>query len=221
MANPLSVTASLAGLVTLADLVFCRIFKYVQAVKGASKEISALSSEVGALYGILNNLRLVSLQLDDQTFLSTARVDHITSCAKTLENLKSILDKDSTSSGNIDKIEVIRRKLHWTFSSSQVKGLLAEIARHKSTLSLALNADSMLGLVQSLSIQGAIRESVDEIKMELKQRHEADVRIALDAKRQKTLNSFGNYKSKEEPEDGLAAATAGHGIVVGRKRRIP
>lgn len=60
MADPLSVASGIGGLVTLTDLVFSRIFKYVQAVKGASKEIAALSSEVGALYGVLSSLQLVA-----------------------------------------------------------------------------------------------------------------------------------------------------------------
>ncbi|KAI4181822.1 MAG: hypothetical protein LQ348_004959, partial [Seirophora lacunosa] len=212
MADPLSVGASIGGLVTLADLVFSRLFKYVQAVKGASEEITALSSEVGALYGILNSLRLVSCQLEDETFFSTARINHIGSCTQTLEKLRIILDKDSTSSGQMDKMEVFKRKLHWPFTSSQVKAFLAEIERHKSTLSLALNADSMLGFVRSLSVQEAVRETVDDIKLELKQRHEADLRIALDAKRQKLLKSFGNTNPTRNQRTGLQLRQPGTGL---------
>ncbi|KAL8896941.1 MAG: hypothetical protein Q9192_002818 [Flavoplaca navasiana] len=212
MADPLSISASIAGLVTLADLVFRRIFKYVHAVKGASQEISALSSEVGALYGILNNLYLVSCQLEDETLFSNARVNHINSCTQTLEKLRIILDKDSTSSSSMERMESIKRKLHWPFTASQVKTLLAELERHKSTLSLALNADSMLGFVQSLSTQGAIKDSIDEIKLHLKQRHKTDIRIAVDAKRQKILETFGKLDPKKSQKTASQLRQPGTGL---------
>lgn len=212
MGDPLSVTASIAGLVTIADLVFSRVFKYVHAVKGASREIGELLSEVGALYGVLNNLRLVSGQLEDEAYFPNARMDHIKSCAQTLEKLQTILDKDDTSSGQMAKVQVIKRKLHWPFTSSQVKTLLAELDRHKSTLSVALNADTMLGFVHSLSLQGAILETVDQIRLEMKQRHEADIRIALDVKREKILDTFGNVNVNKNQKMSLQLRQPGTGL---------
>ncbi|KAL8766045.1 MAG: hypothetical protein Q9209_007074 [Squamulea sp. 1 TL-2023] len=212
MADPLSVSASIGGLVTLADLVFCRIFKYKKAVKGASNEISALLSEVGALYGVLNNLHLVSLQLDEKIFHTTMRTHYIHACTQTLEKLREILDKDDTSSVQLQTLESMKRKLHWPFSHSDVQTLLAEIERHKATLELALNVDSMSGLVQSLSLQSALRDSVDEIKTELKQRHEADTRVVISTQRQKILDSFGKLDPSENQNMGLKLRQPGTGL---------
>ncbi|KAL8781668.1 MAG: hypothetical protein Q9213_005885 [Squamulea squamosa] len=212
MADPLSVSASIGGLVTLADLVFSRIFKYVQAVKGASKDISALSSEVGALYGVLSNLRLLSLQLDEKNFHTTMRTHHIHACTQTLEKLREILDRDNTSSLPLQTIESMKRKLRWPFSHSEVKTLLTEIERHKATLGLALNVDGISGFVQSLSLQSDIRDSVDEIKTELKQRHEADTRIAISTQRQTILNSFGKLDPSENQKIGLKLRQPGTGL---------
>lgn len=178
MADPLSIGTGIAGLVTLAEVVFTRLSNYVQAVKGANKEITALSSEVGALYGILNRLRLISDQLESEGFDPATQDQHIHSCRQTLEKMQKILEKDSTPSAQTHSIESIRRRLHWPFTSSEVKTLLAEIERQKTTLGLALNADGMSGLIQSLSIQGTIRDDVQDIKSKLKQRNEADIRIA-------------------------------------------
>ncbi|KAL9025441.1 MAG: hypothetical protein Q9196_005738 [Gyalolechia fulgens] len=191
MADPLSVATGIAGLVTLADVVFGRLFKYVQAVKGARKEITALSSEVGALYGILSNLHLVSRQLEEESLSSAPRIHHIGSCHHTLERLKAILDRDDASSAETQCVDKFKRKLHWPFSSSEVKTLLAEIERHKATLGLALNVDGVSGLLRSLSLQNATRDAVEGIKAELKQKHEADTRIAINDKRQSVLKSFG------------------------------
>ncbi|KAL8751138.1 MAG: hypothetical protein Q9199_006626 [Rusavskia elegans] len=213
MADPLSVASGIGGLVTLTDLVFCRIFKYVQAVKGASKEISALSSEVGALYGILSSLQLVCQQLDPKMFVATTiRTHYINSCTQTLEKMRIILNKDSTSSLQTQTIESIKRKLRWPFSSSEVKTLLAECERHKTTLGLALKADSMSGLVQLLSSQDDIRDTVNEINTNLKQRHEADTRIAINEKRQSILNSFGTTDPSKNQKMGLKLRQPGTGL---------
>ncbi|KAL8915758.1 MAG: hypothetical protein Q9172_006692 [Xanthocarpia lactea] len=212
MADPLTISASLAGLVTLADVVFSRIFQYVKGVKEANKDISALSSEVGALYGILNNLRLVACQLEDESFPSTMRAHHLHSCTQTLDKLKEILDKDSTSSTQTQRVELIKRKLHWPFKSSEVKSLVAEIERHKATLGLALSADGMSGLLQALSVQGSIRDTVDEIKLELRQKHEADTRVAMNEKRRRILNSFGEVDPSKNQRMGLKLRQPGTGL---------
>ena len=112
MADPISISASIAGLVTLADVVFSRTYKYVRAAKKASSEISALSSELGALYIVLCGVRSISIQLQAEAFKYTARVYEIYSCQKTLENVLKILDRDRFSSSLDEPWETIKRRLH-------------------------------------------------------------------------------------------------------------
>ncbi|KAL8760737.1 MAG: hypothetical protein Q9184_003095 [Pyrenodesmia sp. 2 TL-2023] len=192
MADPLTIATSIAGLVTLADLVFGRIFQYAKGVKEASNDIFRLSSEVGALYGILNTLRLVACQLEDEAFRSATRPYHLYSCTQTLEKLKAILDKDSTSCVHSQRVKSIKRKLHWPFKASEVKSLLAEIERHKATLGLALNAD-------------------DEIRLELRQKHEADTRVAMSLKREGILKTFGKVDPSKNQKMGLKLRQQGTG----------
>ena len=212
MTDPLSVSASIAGLVTLADIVFRRTYQYVKAVKRASKEISALSAEIGALYGILTNLRLVSRQLEDETFESTTRIHHIHSCHQTLERVKSILDRDDTSSLHDQRLETLKRKLRWPFTSSEVKDLIAEIERHKTTLGLALNVDSMTGLLQALSKQDEFRDSIEGMRTELRERHGAATRIAIDKERQEILNSFAKIDPRSNHKMSLKIRSPGTGL---------
>lgn len=54
--DPLSVAGSIAGLITLADVISVRIVKFVKAVHGAQKEVSALFAEINGLYGILRGV---------------------------------------------------------------------------------------------------------------------------------------------------------------------
>lgn len=58
--DPLSVSASIAGLLNTADVVVRRLYKYIKAVRAAEKEISTLPMEIINLYGILSSLQLVA-----------------------------------------------------------------------------------------------------------------------------------------------------------------
>ena len=189
MADPLSIAASIAGLVTLAEVVFTRTYKYVRAVKKAAAEISALSSEIGALYGLLCSLRTISLQLEGEKFESTARIHYINSCQQTLEKVKDVLDKDKSSSSE-EPWDALKYKLRWPFKSNEVKALLEDIERHKATLSVALGADSISGLFRILSGQKELNTTLEGIQNELRIKREMDVRIELDEKRHRILQTF-------------------------------
>ncbi|KAL8797280.1 MAG: hypothetical protein Q9195_000433 [Heterodermia aff. obscurata] len=200
MADPISISASIAGLVSLADMVFSRIYRYVKAVNNASKDITKLSSQIGALYGVLSSLRLVSDQLEDQAFNSTARVHLIYSCHQTLEKLKSILDRDDTSPFQDQPFEKIKRKLRWPFTSTEVKDLTKEIEEHKSTLGLALGVDSKLGLLRVLSRQDDLHEDLTDIKDALHSRTQAETRVNMDRDRERVLDSFGSIDPRRNLE---------------------
>lgn len=129
MTDPLSITASIAGLVTLADLVFCRTFAYVKAVKGAPKEIARLSSETGALYGILTRLHLLSLQLEGNEDISenATRVHFVHDCAQTLRRMSSKLAKYGSTPPSHHTFQSRNARMRWPFSASEVEDLIAEV----------------------------------------------------------------------------------------------
>ena len=212
MTDPLSVSASISGLLTLADIVFRRTYKYVKAVKKAPKEISALSTEIGSLYGILSSLQLISRQLEGETFDTSTRTHHVQSCFETLEHVRSILDKDDTSSIHDQRLETLKRKLRWPFTSSEVKDLIAEIERHKATLVLALNVDCMSGLLKALSRQDEVRSTVEGLRTELKERHEAETRIAIDKERPEILISFAKVDPRSNHDMSRKLRSPGTGL---------
>ena len=212
MTDPLSISASISGLVTLADIVFGRIYEYVKAVKKAPKEIAALSAEIGALYGVLSNLHLVSRQLEHDHSDSTTRIHHIHSCYQTLDHVKSILDRDENSSSHGERLESLKRRLRWPFTSSEFKELIAEIERHKTTLGLALNVDCMSGLLQALSKHDKIRDSIKGMRTELKERHEAETRLAMDKETKEILGSFAKVDSRSNFEMSRKLRSPGTGL---------
>lgn len=88
MTDPLSISASIAGLISIADIVTRRSFKYVKGVKNAKKEVEKLIAEVMHLFGVLNQLKLVACRFEDEQFEPTMQIHHIQSCYDLLEKIK-------------------------------------------------------------------------------------------------------------------------------------
>ena len=196
----LAVAASIAGLVNLADSVFCHTYKYVRTIKSATKDIASLLSEMNALYGVLTQLRLLYGPLEDHFLGSRSQGHHIHSCFETLERIEMRLKKEDTTLVQAQRSEVVKRKLRWPFTSSEVKELVIEIERHKSTLGLALQVDGMAGLLQALSRQDDLDRNLTDIRHELQVRREAENRVMIDEQRQKILDSFGSFDHQRSLE---------------------
>ena len=85
-----------------------------------------------------------------------------------------MLDKYDTLNGDRRSVDAMKRRLTWPFTVPEAKSLIAEVERHKATLGLALTADGMTGLLTALSKQNELKNGVDEIKHQLRQRQEAE-----------------------------------------------
>jgi hypothetical protein len=172
--DPLSISASIAGLISITDMIAGRSYKYIKDARGASKEVKKLLEEITDLFGILNSLRLVASRYQDEDFDSTMQSQHIHTCHTLLEKIKDRLDKadpsqvDETKSPFRQKASTVGRTLIWPFSSTETKGLIAEVANQKATLSLALAADGMNTLIESLGQQKAQGEDIAEIRENLR-----------------------------------------------------
>ena len=210
MADPLSISASIAGLATITDAVFRRTFNYVKAVKGAPNELSALITAMGALSGILHNLSLITSKLEEESFDSTIQANHIHSCLQTVDKVKSILDKfDSSTEAHTMKT---MKRLKWPFSGTEVKDLCTEIEGHKTTLSLALTSDGLSGLLQTLSRQKDLQRGINGIESELKQKHEVETRIAINKERRKVLDWIQPYDPYQNHRMSLRLRYPGTGL---------
>ena len=129
--DPLSISAGIAGLVTLAGIVFGATFKYVNGVKDAPKEIKTLSNE-----------------------------------------------KDVRSENTGHKIS---HRLRWPFSKSEVKDLVSQLEEHKSTLSLALEADNMLQILKVLGKQDQLSEDLQEVGSDIRAVGEVVTRLLMNS----------------------------------------
>lgn len=144
MADPLSISASIAGLMTIADIVIRNGYKYIRAVRDSDKAVAKLISEVNSLSGILHSLRNIAEGLEGESapFISTTQVHHVESCYRTLRKINDLLDKFelSKTKGLLDQA---KQRLRWPLTHSETKALASEVEGHREKLALALNADEM------------------------------------------------------------------------------
>jgi len=142
--DPLSVTASIAGLIGLADIVIRNGYKYVKKVKEADKAVASLVTEVNLLSGTLHSLRNIAegLESDTAPIIATTKMQHIDSCQQTLRKVQRILDKIETSKSK-GKLYAAGKKALWPMAQAEIKEITAEVEKQRTTLSLALNADEM------------------------------------------------------------------------------
>ncbi|KAL9638177.1 MAG: hypothetical protein Q9204_001596 [Flavoplaca sp. TL-2023a] len=203
MADPLSLSFGIAGLVTLSEMLFSRTSKYVKAVRNAPEEIRSLSKEIAALNGLLHRVQLLARDMEGQPMETSIQTYGLDSCHKTLDQIKTILDKHEGPATAKVTIKTVKWRLEWPFSKSEAKCLVEEIGRHKSTLSLALKADEMCGLLQVMSGQTGLSEGIREIRDNLNQRHEAEIRIQMSEERRKILDSFGTTTPEKNHDMSL------------------
>lgn len=141
MADPLSVVASIAGLIEIAHSVAKHCYVYVKDVRGAKDEIEKLLAGTTELYGVLNQLYLVACRFEGEDFDSSIQTHHIYACHATLDRIRCRLeDQNPTYYSNQRKIFI--KKLQWPFSKTETKDLLVDLEKEKSALSLALSAQS-------------------------------------------------------------------------------
>lgn len=152
--DPLSVSASVAGLITLTELIVSRGYEFVKGVKNAKAEIGQLLAEITALFGVLQSLRLVALRFEGNHFNAALQLHHLQTCRELVNrirmHLKLALPEDSDG-----RWRAAGKSLRWPLSSAETKSLIADVGRHKTTLSLALNADGMYGKGLGLFCSGA------------------------------------------------------------------
>ncbi|KAK8048095.1 ankyrin [Apiospora saccharicola] len=204
MADPLSIAASIAGVVTLADLVFGRLYKYTKTVKDAPAEVKQLTTLVNDLGGLLNSLARLARALEGERFDVSLRMQHVDACNFVLASLDKLLqkaEKDLAKPGQLDRIQ---RKLKWPFSTSQIKEYLAELSTHKDNIVLALTADTMNGLLQSLSFERKLIDTTDEILQDVRETRKITTRIEESSERTKVLKAFLKHNPQENYDMSLS-----------------
>ncbi|KAK1570094.1 uncharacterized protein LY79DRAFT_527521 [Colletotrichum navitas] len=189
MADPLSVSASIAGLVTLVDIVYLRLTKYIKSVKNAEKEIADLCKEVNMLGGAVSMLSRLArgFETENEPPIVSFRMHHIEGCSRILTEISNKMKK--LEEGPRSKI----KRLIWPFTSATTKEMIAELSRHKQNVNLALSAQSMDILLRCLAKEEDRQRSIAEVMADVQKTREIVVRISVDSRRQKILDFFLGY----------------------------
>jgi hypothetical protein len=144
----IGVVASVTNLIDFTEDLFSRGFELIKIIKDADESISKVLKEVNSFTGILHSLRNVVKQFEYGTSSEppTLQIAHLNACYGTLRKIQEIIDKLRLSRQTPTESRersFLSQRIRWPLSIKETTMLIDELQKHKATLTLALNADSM------------------------------------------------------------------------------
>ncbi|OTA97061.1 hypothetical protein M434DRAFT_333222 [Hypoxylon sp. CO27-5] len=194
----LSISASIAGLVSLADLVFRTTTRYVKCVKGARSEVRDLLNEVKTFSILLHNLSLVAYDLENAPSSgdlvppssSNLKLHHLHDCRQILNRIERGLASLKDDLESPSALSRLQGRLKWPFSSTETKEMIESIQRHKQTIDLAITADSFNQLKRCLSRQEETSKRLSTVQATVDKILDIETKIILDQARREVLKLF-------------------------------
>ncbi|OTA68801.1 ankyrin, partial [Hypoxylon sp. EC38] len=191
----LSISASIAGLVSLADLVFRTTTRYVKCVKGARSEVKDLLNEVKTFSILLHNLSLVAYDLENAPSSgdlvppssSNLKLHHLHDCRQILNRIERGLASLKDDLESPSALSRLQGRLKWPFSSTETKEMIESIQRHKQTIDLAITADSFNQLKRCLSRQEETSKRLSTVQATVDKILDIETKIILDQARREVL----------------------------------
>ncbi|KAH6964615.1 hypothetical protein DER45DRAFT_557035 [Fusarium avenaceum] len=192
MADVLGVTASIAGIISLADTAYHYVFRYTRGVLGAKDDVRHLAQELNSLSSVLRSLHALAavLETENQLYDPTLKVKHLADCQETIEEVRKRVKKAADDFDNSARWQGFSRQLKWPFSMTETRDLLSKVARYKDTISLAASADTMRQLQISLSLQSKHQQETIRLLSDTHKKVEITTAISLNAKKQSILDFF-------------------------------
>ncbi|KAF4995289.1 hypothetical protein FGRMN_5254 [Fusarium graminum] len=161
MTDPLSITASVAGIISLADLVFTRIYKYAKAAGNAQQDVRDLADEIKAIRDLLRALSALAFKLEATPVATTFDLTYVIVCQETLQHLEDSLSK-AQEDFERSKIRRLLRKLKWPFTATETRDLLNSLARQKGNIGLSLGIDSVSLILSELPRLSRLETSITQ-----------------------------------------------------------
>ncbi|MCJ1242962.1 hypothetical protein MMC30_000158 [Trapelia coarctata] len=207
--DPLSITSGIVGLVSLADMVVRRLATYVCEVKDAEANIAALLAETSNVLGILRTLDLLVKHYSDEE-VPSIQTHYMYACHSTLDRLRLCLEEADPSTER-GPLKVLKKKMRWPMSKPSTDGFIQELERHKSTLNLALSADSLATLMQTLTQQKEIGADLKLVLHESRRRFDEVEAYIAEQKKTMVLKFFEKVSPKRAQRTGLKLLQPGTG----------
>ncbi|CAG9990454.1 unnamed protein product [Clonostachys byssicola] len=208
--DPLSVAGSVAGLVSLADMVFRTAAKYRKEVKGAQKEVGDLLNEVKNTTLLLHNLSLIAYDLESgaapgQSRGPNLKLEHLNDCRNILRRLDSGLTEAKEGFELPSRLDRLQARLKWPFSASEMREMIDSLRNQQRFINTSLTADSITQLIACLSQQQDIAGRVKDLQATTSQILDIQTKIQLDERRNRVLEFFlkANPQSEFETSEKL------------------
>ncbi|KAK5629396.1 hypothetical protein RRF57_005111 [Xylaria bambusicola] len=206
--DPLSISGSVAGVVSIAGVAFARVATYLKDVKDAPKEAERLLEEMKQFSVLLHHLSLVARELEIASKAGeealqdspNLQLHHLHNCQTVLNRVEIGLQRardDLKSSSTLTKF---RSRLKWPFSLDDTKEMIQTIQRHKQTINVALSASSYSRLAMCPSRQEVADKLHEETKRHLisvqntvQEILEINTKVLLDERRREVLSHFNKF----------------------------
>lgn len=137
--DPLSVAASVAGLVALTLEVSRRVGSFYQAAKEAPNRIRDVQEELSLIHSVLQQLNslLQSAEMKTSSFaLSSVLTKPLTSCAGSVESISAKLQRPKQGS-----LSRAKEAFRWPFNEKDIVQILETLRRHTSTFQFSLTIE--------------------------------------------------------------------------------
>jgi NACHT domain len=197
MADPLSIAASVAGLVAISETVFHSVISYGKQVKHAPTEVSRLAMRISELSGVLHSLRLLVTQFSVEKAKTLLKVETIRECQALLDQIREKLApmEQKKGKGTKDAIKYAIKRLTWPFTVPETERLVSRVEQFKSDFNLVLTCENTATIFDLRNSQQNMGRDVQEIKRELNRRQEIENRVLMDQKSKKVFDFYGKATS--------------------------
>ncbi|KAI0197802.1 hypothetical protein F4808DRAFT_286564 [Astrocystis sublimbata] len=186
--DSLSVAASIAGRLTIADAVFRGAYKYCKAASDASNEIKEIINRLRSFSGLLHSLKIHADVLRQDGTLSAFKSGHILDAKKLLVDMQSRL---AGAQAKMDgpKHAKISQALKWPFTKTKTKEFTEKLTQLHEIIGLALQADSLSQLSELLGNSNHIKSQLSSLQQDVSNLQML-TKVKIDDERLRILDFF-------------------------------
>ncbi|KAF5604014.1 GATA transcription factor [Fusarium pseudocircinatum] len=140
MSDPLSVTASVVGIVGALLHGSKRLYEFIDSLQNAPKDIAALSTDLRALYEILAHVTSIQDRLSSHVDLCTSLKAPLENCLNIFDEFTTLLQGFTHTSRNGTVQVRVWKQMAWAFKDKEIQLFRDTITTYKVSLDMALSA---------------------------------------------------------------------------------
>jgi hypothetical protein len=147
MAEVIALGASIIAVIQISDRIISLTKHYIESVQGAPRDLHIIRIETSTFKAVFESLKFVydSGNAVLGNLQNLAGWDGaVVGCRRVVSDLEKLIDAevDTTVRGKRRKIQATLSSLAWPLKESKARKLLDEMARYKTTITLALSSES-------------------------------------------------------------------------------